>query len=288
MTASHLRISLVIPAYNEEDHLRACLDAVAKQTVKPFEVIVVDNNSTDATAAIAKSYPFVRLVREARQGVVYARDAGFDAAKGDIIGRIDVDTLLMPDWVANVQEIFAAANPDAVTGSIRLYDVPFKAFFNRVELFFRRYLARNLARRDELFLFGGNMAVRREFWAALRGQVCHASDMHEDIDLAAHAAHRGWHIRFREDLRAQVSARRVDSGVRSFYHYVLANPSTYYRHSLKGRFYMYPVAWLVLIFYPLLRLLYRGYDSTNGRFSLSRMLRASQRARVSPVSQPYL
>jgi glycosyltransferase involved in cell wall biosynthesis len=100
MQLNRLRVSLVIPVYNEESHLRGCLDAIAAQTVQPLEVIVVDNNSNDGTAAIAAAYPFVTLITIARQGVVYARDAGFDAAKGEIIGRIDADTHIAPDWLA--------------------------------------------------------------------------------------------------------------------------------------------------------------------------------------------
>src|SRR5687767_1835934 len=97
---TRLRVSLVIPAYNEESHLRACLDAVAAQTVRPFEVIVVDNNSTDTTVAIARSYSFVAVMHESQQGIVYARNAGFNAARGDIIARIDADTHLSPNWIA--------------------------------------------------------------------------------------------------------------------------------------------------------------------------------------------
>src|SRR5688572_3020117 len=92
-------VSIVIPAYNEENHLRLCLEAVARQTVKPLEVIVVDNNSTDATAAIARSFPFVTLLSEKRQGPQPARDRGYNAAHGEIIGRLDADSIVALDWV---------------------------------------------------------------------------------------------------------------------------------------------------------------------------------------------
>ncbi len=105
-----LSLSLVIPAYNEERHLAACLDAVSRQAVMPSEVIVVDNNSTDRTAEIARSYPFVRVVQEPRQGIVFARNAGFDAARGDIIGRIDADTIIPSDWTKHVLAFFCRAN----------------------------------------------------------------------------------------------------------------------------------------------------------------------------------
>src|ERR1019366_8076903 len=94
MAQKHMRVSLVIPAYNEKHHIKACLDHIASQRVVPYEVIVVDNASTDKTAAIARSYDFVTLITEKRQGVVFARDTGFNLARGDIIGRIDADTLL--------------------------------------------------------------------------------------------------------------------------------------------------------------------------------------------------
>src|SRR5688500_17107775 len=93
-----LRASVVIPVYNEADSLDLCLSAIAAQTTQPFEVIVVDNNSTDTTAEIAASYPFVRLVYESRQGVVHARNTGFNLAQGDIIARIDADTVIESGW----------------------------------------------------------------------------------------------------------------------------------------------------------------------------------------------
>lgn len=284
MQAPKIRVSLVIPAFNEEHDLPACLQAIARQTTKPYEVIVVDNNSTDNTVAIARAYPFVKVISEPRQGPVFARDAGFDAARGDIIGRIDADTILSPNWVETVQAIFADKNIDAVSGSLNLHDVPFKGFFSRVDLFFRRFLARNLARHNELFLFGGNMAVRRQFWHDMRTKVCHKSELHEDIDMAAHAAHTQWHLKFCEELKVGISARRIDSQWRSLYGYSMANPRTYRYHHLKSRFYMYVVIWIVLIFFPLLRALYRSYDPVSDKIRLSRLLRPTKSARISPVS----
>lgn len=285
MKPNRLRVSLVIPAYNEESHLRACLDAVAAQTVRPFEVIVVDNNSTDATAAIARSYPFVRVVGEQRRGVVHARNAGFNAARGEIIGRIDVDSLLAPDWVARVQAIFADASVDAVSGALGFHDAPFKRLFGRIDLLFRRFLARNLGRAGELFLYGGNMAVRRGLWQSIRGQLCTHRHLHEDIDLAAHLAGTPYQVVFREDLRVQVSVRRIDTDIRTFYTYVLSNPRTYAVHGLASRHYMYPVVWTVLLFYLPLRILYRAYNPSTHRFSLTHLLQPTYHQRISPVSE---
>src|SRR5688572_18255306 len=117
-------VSIVIPAFNEESHLRECLESIARQTVQPFEVIVVDNNSTDATAIIAGSFPFATLITEKRQGVMYARDCGFDAACGEIIGRLDADSVIAANWVETVQKLFAADQDlSAATGTVQYREV---------------------------------------------------------------------------------------------------------------------------------------------------------------------
>src|SRR5665811_1498712 len=151
--------SIVNPVYNEAEQLGACLAAIAAQTVMPCQVIVVDNNSTDNTAAIAETYAFVTLLREKRQGVVHARNRGFDAAAGDIIGRIDADTLLPPDCVASVQAVFNDPTVDAVSGVALYYNVAAAPLFNALDLFFRRRLSWQL--KDRVYLWGANMAMRR-------------------------------------------------------------------------------------------------------------------------------
>src|SRR5215218_5513436 len=111
-----LRVSIVVPVYNEGAQLAACLEAIAAQRSVPYEVIVVDNNSTDDTIAVAKSFNFVKLLRESRQGVVHARNRGFDAARGQIIARIDADTVLPPGWTGQVQATFQNSGVSAVSG----------------------------------------------------------------------------------------------------------------------------------------------------------------------------
>jgi glycosyltransferase involved in cell wall biosynthesis len=284
MQSKRLRVSLVIPAYNEESQLSACLDAVAAQTVQPFEVIVVDNNSTDATAAIAARYHFVRVVKEPCQGVVFARNRGFDEARGDVVGRIDVDSRIAPNWIEYVQRIFADTTVDAVSGSLGFHDAPFRRFFQQVDLIFRRYLARNLGREGELFLYGGNMAFRRRIWPTIKDELCTHRQLHEDIDMAAHLANTTYKVIFDEQLRADVSVRRIDTNSRTFYTYVLANPRTYAFHGLASRRYMYPVAWTVLLFYLPVRLLYRAYDPRRRKFSWSHFLHPSYGQRITPLS----
>ena len=94
-------VSIVIPAYNEEETIRACVVAALEQTVAAHEIIVVDNKSTDATAAIVHALqatysgtPIIYLQQFELQGLIPTRNFGLNHASGDVIGRIDADALV--------------------------------------------------------------------------------------------------------------------------------------------------------------------------------------------------
>lgn len=204
-----LALSLIIPAYNEQLHLGYCLDSIAAQTVMPFEVIVVDNNSTDDTVKIARSYPFVRVVPEKKQGIVYARNAGFDAAKGTIIGRIDSDSRLPNTWVEQVLEFYKdpANGNAALTGGGTFYNVPFPRT-SRYVLGFLAFWVNRLALGHH-FLFGSNMAFPTSVWPRIKHTICIRNDIHEDIDIAVHMHEAGVRIVYRPKLQVGVKLRRV-------------------------------------------------------------------------------
>ena len=256
------RVSIVIPVHNEEKQIAECLRAIARLRHKPHEVIVVDNNSSDRTVHIARRFKFVKIVTAQRQGVVYARDRGFNAAQGDIIGRIDADTRLPRDWIQNLVRIFEDTSIDAVSGAMNYYDVPHARFFSRFDLMIRRHTARLMA--DEVFLQGANMAVRKNAWRACRKDMCRQRGLHEDFDLAIHLAQAGRRVVFDETLTASITARCIDDSIAEFWSYVLLSPGTYKHHDLESRKYMYLAVGLALLFHLPLRALYRTYNDTRG------------------------
>src|SRR3954453_20153701 len=96
------RVSVVVPIYNVEDYLEECLDSLAAQTFEDLEVVMVDDSSTDGSAAIAESFaarhPRFRLVRRAANGgLSAARNTGIDAATGEFLAFVDSDDLVAPD-----------------------------------------------------------------------------------------------------------------------------------------------------------------------------------------------
>jgi glycosyltransferase involved in cell wall biosynthesis len=106
-------LSVVIPTFNRGESLRITLESIlAQQTDVPFEVIVVDNNSSDATPGIARSYASVRYVFEGRQGLCFARNAGIVAAEGDVIVFVDDDIIAPPNWLGRINAVYLE-RPDA-------------------------------------------------------------------------------------------------------------------------------------------------------------------------------
>jgi glycosyltransferase involved in cell wall biosynthesis len=97
MTEEYPLVSVIIPVYNGTRYLRAALESVFAQTYRPFEVIVVDDGSVDDSGAIAQSFPDVRYIRQANQGVAAARNHGLDAARGEFFAFLDQDDLWTPE-----------------------------------------------------------------------------------------------------------------------------------------------------------------------------------------------
>lgn len=265
-----LTLSLVIPVYNEEHHLRACLDAVAAQTEMPDEVLIIDNNSTDDTVEIAACYSFVRIIKEKKQGVVYARNTGFNAAKSTVIGRIDADTLLPPNWAAIVRGAFNNQITDAVTGPVYYYDMPLSSVNYRLDNLFRTIMKTKM---DQFpFLYGSNMAIRRAAWQEVASKTCTAKSIHEDLDLAIHLQESGLGITYRPDLRCGVSARRYDDTLNDFSGYMKMYVDSYRMHDRQGLMPFVAVT-AFTTGYIALQPLRRSYDPKTGKRSLKQLVK---------------
>lgn len=109
-----VRISVLIPAFNAESTIQATLRSVLSQTLAPKEIVVMDDGSTDSTAALVKTFaPRVKLQRQANKGVFEARKALFQLAKGDLVAFLDHDDLWHPKYL-EVQSRMFQNYPDAV------------------------------------------------------------------------------------------------------------------------------------------------------------------------------
>jgi len=250
-------VGIVIPAYNEEATIRACVTAAIGQTSPAAEIIVVDNKSTDHTAQILQELineypdaPITVLRQEQAQGITPTRNMGFDAVTSDVIGRIDSDTLLEPDWVENVQNVFMDPKVHAATGPVVYYDLPLRRYMARADDASRKAMYRLAT--SYHFLFGTNMALRRDAWWEIRDEICLDADdrMHEDIDLSVHLYDHGLKAVYSSAMVAGMSARRIDDTPKDFYDYVQRFDRTYRHHGIRKRRLRAP-AWVYLAIYPI-------------------------------------
>ena len=261
MPYESLTLTIVIPVFNEQDHLKSCLAAIAAQTVMPDEVIVVDNNSSDDSAKVAAQFPFARLVKEKQQGVLFAKNRGFRAANSDIIGRIDADTILPPRWVQQVKSLMEDTDTAAVTGPVNYYDMPLPETNYHLDHWMRASIY-NWSPKSP-FLFGSNMAIRKSVWRAVSGSICYDTYMHEDLDLAIHLYKAGHKITYVGQLIAGASGRRYNDSPRRFYRYISMYRQTYLRHGLHSlAIYsatgVYSLGYILL--HPWLKVWYRLYS----------------------------
>lgn len=202
-----MRISVVIPAYNEEKTIGPVIESLLKQTRAPDEILIINNNSNDRTREIALTYQNkgVRVVDETEQGLAVARDRGFREARGDIICRTDADSIIPPDWINGI-ELFFIKNPNviAISGPITYNEQPLRFFGKSPSLIYEWITSKIL--KHPVFI-GPNMALRKEVVTKI--QPCsHRLDIHEDVDLSQHLALVG-DVRFVPNIHITTSGRRI-------------------------------------------------------------------------------
>lgn len=109
-------ISVIVPVYNAEKYLRECVDSILNQTYKNFEVILVDDGSTDGSPAIcdeyAKTDERVKVIRKENGGVSSARNLGLEVANGEYICFIDSDDFVSEDYLKNLYNSITENNSD--------------------------------------------------------------------------------------------------------------------------------------------------------------------------------
>lgn len=195
-----VKISIVIPVYNSEDHLDKCLSSIVKQDMSSYEVILVDDGSTDASPLICERYsatdPRFKLISKPNGGVSSARNAGLNVADGEYVMFVDSDDALAPGALS-VLYAAAAGFPDIVIGGFNIYNE--KMFFgttkpalsasysgDRMETFFNETLmkAGDLYRGPWAKLYR-NSVIRRH-GVRFNEALCYAEDKLFIYEFMAH------------------------------------------------------------------------------------------------------
>jgi glycosyltransferase involved in cell wall biosynthesis len=195
-----------MPVRNDAAMLAAALEALERQHRPADEIVVVDNGSSDASAAVAEAAG-ARIIPEPVRGIPSAASAGYDAARGDIIARIDADTVCPPDWLARIERRFASdPDLDLLTGDARFYGSSTVVHRLGEALYIGGMYAAMTPYLGHPPVFGSNFAMRREVWNQLSSEVHRGNGIHDDLDLSMHV--KPWMtVEFDRELLVEISAR---------------------------------------------------------------------------------
>jgi glycosyltransferase involved in cell wall biosynthesis len=203
------KISLIIPAHNEEKYIGEALDhALASGGGRFHEIIVVDNLSTDATKKIAEARKGVKVVRENKKGLVMARQRGLIEATGDILAYVDADTHMPAGWLDTVIDEFSKdPNLVCLSGPYIYHDI------SKARQFLVKYAYWYPLGMPAYFLIGymvtgANFAIRRSTLEKMNGFDTRIAFYGEDTNIARRASKHG-KVKFKPSFVMYTSGRRL-------------------------------------------------------------------------------
>lgn len=203
------RFSLVVPCYNEARYITGTVNALRSQSFAGgYEIIVVDNNCTDATADIARELGAL-VVREPNRGVCWARQKGTEQSTGDIVVSADADTVYAPDWLTRIDRCFRSdPRVVAVCGPCRYVGGPLwgrlyvRLLFGAVHLVYR-------VTGRVVYATATNIAFRREHWSGYDVTLTQGGD---ELHLLRSLRGRG-RVVFDHTNPTYTSSRRLTRGL---------------------------------------------------------------------------
>ncbi|MGB9861629.1 MAG: glycosyltransferase family 2 protein [Candidatus Bipolaricaulaceae bacterium] len=196
-------ITVVVPVLNEEEHLEACLRSLRAQSFREYELIVVDNGSTDGSLAIAQRYAD-RVLHEARVGPDWARHRGFMEAQTELLASADADTIYPEDWLATLVRALARKGVVAVFGPLAFKESP--RWRRELELAGYALLTWSMYPLGVPLAGASNFGCRKSAYLAVGGFPPIAHLANADFRLVKRLARVG-RVLFLPDLRAYTSNR---------------------------------------------------------------------------------
>jgi GT2 family glycosyltransferase len=193
-------ISVVIPNRNGARALGACLDAATTQNYPSFEVIVVDDASTDGSAEIAGGYPARLLSLPEHGGASRARNAGAKEAKGDALFFIDSDCVMPPDTLSKVTSAFLD-HPGAVVGGTYSVEPHDPGFFNRFQAVYVNFSETKRRRPD--YIATHAMLISREMFLGSGGFDEDFMPILEDVEFSHRMRDSGVRLLMRPEIEVR-------------------------------------------------------------------------------------
>jgi glycosyltransferase involved in cell wall biosynthesis len=207
-----MKISFIIPAFNEERLIGRCLEStMAQDELHDFEVIVVDNGSTDATRSVVEAYPSARAIYYAdKRGPAAARNEGARHANGELLVFFDADVVVPPDWTRKALRLFEDERLMGVSGPYMYME--FNKLQRMSETVFYWLLMFPLSKmlaglKVGNVALGGNLAVRKQAFDAIGGFDATLEFYGDEANLVRRLIRIG-RVDFSRRLWVKSSARR--------------------------------------------------------------------------------
>jgi peptidoglycan/xylan/chitin deacetylase (PgdA/CDA1 family)/spore germination protein YaaH/GT2 family glycosyltransferase len=206
-------ISVLVPAHNEAAVIDRTIESLLALTPAPLEIIVIDDGSTDGTAAIASRYP-VRVLRQTQAGKAHALNRGLTEASGDVILTMDADTIVATDLLRHMLSHFNEPTVVAVAGNVKVGNR--KGLLPRLQAL-EYIVSLNLDRRAQAFMGtitvvpGAAGAFRRSALNAIGGYP--TDTLVEDADLTMALLRAGGKIRYESKAIAYTEAPQTFTDV---------------------------------------------------------------------------
>ncbi len=216
MNDTKIKISCVIPAYNEEKNIRQAVASLRRQNISrnEYEIIVVDNNSSDATSDEARKAGADKVIVEKNKGTNMARARGVAESKGKIIAFLDADSEAPYNWLEKITEYLKQPGVAAVSGP---YDYGFTGLKKLADEIYNKLILYAMIppllylifRRKAGILFGGNFASTKSAIKKIGG-IPPIAFWGDDATMAMLFARRVGKVFFDPSLRVKSSPRRFE------------------------------------------------------------------------------
>jgi len=194
-------VSVIIPVYNGEATIRRALEcALSQQGCPAYEVIVVNDGSTDRTGEVVREFQAVRLIEQANAGPASARNRGALSARGEYLCFTDSDCLPHPDWIARSLSGFGPEGVAAVMGTYGIANPEsWLAVCVHDEI---QYRHRTLLPEYPQVFGSYNVCIQKQIFLELNGfDTTYRSPSGEDNDLSYRLGKKGFRIRFVNDSK---------------------------------------------------------------------------------------
>ncbi len=211
------KVSVIIPVYNEENYIVKTLNAITAQDYKNYEIVIVNNNSTDASNEMIKRFiqktnfsGGIVYETEYRQGTNYARECGRRLATGSIIAMLDADCVPDYYWVSSGVKELQQKNVVAATGAYFYYDASFLlrtfSLISQITIF--KLVNRIIQwKKKGAILIGGNAFIKTDALAEIGGFNTNLTFYGDDIDIAVKLSKFG-KVNYATMLTLKTSSRR--------------------------------------------------------------------------------